>query len=191
MLTEKRVVEHFLTLEEGGGRHDITEEKVHLVSGICTLIEIIFPPGPAGLVGVRALQGVHQLIPESNKLWLTGDDITYPHAAPVDLLTNTKTLRVLGYNEDEEFPHTIIFRFTVATLIDDPAAAIEKLLKDRLPGELPFYIKVLPDMLTEIVNTKLILENYIVPLLGEMNKRDETRWRSEIKDKPMEELARL
>ncbi|GAH73967.1 unnamed protein product, partial [marine sediment metagenome] len=100
-------------------------------------------------------------------------------------------IRVLGYNEDETYPHTITFRFTVATLIDDPAAAIEKLLKDRLPGELPSYTKALPDMLVEIVNTKLVLENYVVPILDQMNKRDEDRCRSEIKGMSMEELARL
>lgn len=191
MKPEQKVVEYHLELEEGGDTSTITREEVSLYPGICTLIEVVFPPGPAGLVGVRALQGLHQLIPESNKLWLTGDDTTYPHGSPVDLITGSKILRVEGYNTDETYSHTIIFRFTVAIPTIDSVALLTEVLKERIPTEIPFYIKALPEILAEASETKLILKDFVLPILDAMNKRDEDRWRAEIRSKPIEELMRL
>ncbi|GAI07665.1 unnamed protein product, partial [marine sediment metagenome] len=109
----------------------------------------------------------------------------------VDLITGSKILRVEGYNEDETYPHTIIFRFTVAIPFDDPLLAINEVLRDRLPIEPSPYLVSIPDILTEIVNTKLVLENYVVPILRKIYEQDKDRYRAEIHNKTLEELARL
>lgn len=191
MVTEQKVIEYPFKLSSEGLPTDPTREQVPLVRGIIQPLEVIFPPGPAGLVGVRAYQGSHQLVPQRDTRWLVGDDITYPHYTPINLLSSPYVITLEGYNEDEEYDHTIIFRFTVIIPFDDPVKAIMALLGKRLPAELPTYMEGIPDLLTEMINTKLLLENYLIPTLDAMNKRDEDRWRSEIRDKPMEELARL
>lgn len=191
MITEKKVIEYPFFLESGGSEDAPIRQQVPLVRGIIQPIEVIFPPGPAGLVGIRAYQGSHQLVPQRDTSWLIGDDITYPHHTPIDLLSPPYTITLEGYNEDDTYDHTIIVRFSITVPVTDPVAAITKLLRDRIPDELPFYMKALPDMLTEIINTHLILENYVVPILDQMNKREEDRWRSEINAQSIEELARL
>lgn len=190
MITEKKVIEYPFLLESGGSSDDPTRFQVQLVRGIVQPLEVIFPPGPAGLVGVRAYQGSHQLVPQRDTTWLTGDGITYPHATPIDLLAAPYTITVEGYNEDETYDHTIIFRFSITVPVTDPATLIIELLKDRIPTELPFYMKAFPEMLAEIINTKLILENYVVPILREMNQRDTDRWRKELLSGTLSDLAR-
>lgn len=191
MVTEQKVIEYPFELTEGGSSDDPVRVQIPLVRGIVQPLEVVFPPGPAGLVGVRAYQGSHQLVPQRDTKWLIGDGITYPHHTPINLLSPPYVITLEGYNEDETYEHTIIFRFTVTSPVEDPLVAIGELLRARLPSDSSPYIVAIPQMLAEITNTKLLLENYVVPMLDAMNKRDEDRWRSEIKGMSMEELARL
>jgi len=190
MITEKKVIEYPFLLKSGGSSDNPLLQQVKLVRGIVQPLEVIFPPGPAGLVGVRAYQGSHQLVPQRDTSWLSGDGITYPHDTPIDLLSPPYVITLQGYNEDETYDHTIIFRFSITVPISDPVLAITELLKDRLPSELPFYIKAMPEILAEIINTKLVVENYVVPILREINQRDEDRWRKEILSGSLTDLAR-
>ena len=101
------------TIPVGVTREAPLRKEVTLPRGIVEELDVIFPPGPVGLVGVRVFRGLHQVVPARYADWLIGEDITFTHRTPVELLSEPYVLTLEGYNEDEVYDHTVIFRFTV------------------------------------------------------------------------------
>jgi hypothetical protein len=82
--------------------HDIV-----MVPGQVNLIHILFPPGCAGLAGLRIFEKSKQLWPSSPDVWLIGD--TAPVVFPEDYMVREEpyTFTLTGYNEDTLYEHTI------------------------------------------------------------------------------------
>lgn len=90
------------------------EEQVdvlRLTRGIVKRVEVVFPRGCAGLVGVRIFRGPVQVIPLNAPAWLDTDGETISINTEIDLSINPYELEVRGYNLDDTYSHTIRFRF--------------------------------------------------------------------------------
>lgn len=74
--------------------------------GLCTVdkIDVVFPPGCAGLVGVAIKVGGQQFFPPSGDPFITLDDNVWN--IPTSNLINSGQFDVLAFNADQ-FPHTI------------------------------------------------------------------------------------
>jgi len=90
-----------------------TELKVS--KGLIYKFELYFPPGPSGLVGVRVLQGSHQLYPYSIDEWFLGDreKIEFDDLM---IIGNEQTILVIEtYNLDDTYQHLIQLRLGILT----------------------------------------------------------------------------
>jgi len=84
---------------------------LRLSRGIIRKVEIVFPRGCAGLVGVRIFRESVQVIPLNYPAWLDSDGETISINTEIDLSVNPYEVEVRGYNIDDTYPHTIRFRF--------------------------------------------------------------------------------
>lgn len=98
------------------------ELEVNLTWGVITKVEVRFPPGNAGLARVRILEHRHQLWPTNRDEWFYGDDETITWDEYHELFEMPALFTLLGYNDDDTFPHTPIIRFEIL----HPLAAMAK-----------------------------------------------------------------
>lgn len=85
-----------------------TTTALNIPQGIMRRIEMRWPPGPAGLVGIRVAHSTQVIIPRTGSNWLITDDESIDW--PVEGLPTGNKWSVIGYNTGIN-PHTIYFRF--------------------------------------------------------------------------------
>ena len=73
-------------------------------------VDINFPAGCAGLVGVRLKQGSHQIIPSNSGEWFTGDNVNISFPENYLFSQSPYYIEVQTYNEDDLYQHKIILR---------------------------------------------------------------------------------
>lgn len=98
------------------------EVEVNLTWGVITEVEIRFPPRCVGLAKVKILERRHQLWPTNLDEWFYGNDETIKWDEYHELFEMPALFTLLGYNEDDTFPHTPIIRFEIL----HPLAAMNK-----------------------------------------------------------------
>lgn len=98
------------------------ELEVKLTWGVITEVEIRFPPRCVGLAKVKILERSHQLWPTNPDGWFYGNDETIKWDEYHKLFVMPALFTLLGYNEDDTFPHTPIVRFEIL----HPIAAMAK-----------------------------------------------------------------
>lgn len=79
-------------------------------------IDIVFPPGPMGAVGVAIGAAGQPIIPYNAGAWIIADDDTI--SWPIIGAHNSGSWEAFGYNLGH-FQHTVHIRFLLTTL-DDP-----------------------------------------------------------------------
>ena len=175
----------------GATKEDPLRREVTLPRGIIEELDVIFPPGPVGLVGVRAFRGIHQIIPFRYKDWLVGEDITFNYRTPVELLSEPYVVILEGYNEDEVYDHTVIFRFTVRSPEPDTEALIlaevQKIPVEEL-RKLSEELVHLPERLEEMA--ELVREQVAGPL-GKLVELLERQERERVRELSLSELAKI
>jgi len=166
-------------------------KEVTLPRGIIEELDVIFPPGPVGLVGVRVFRGLHQIVPARYEDWLVGEDITFTHRTPVELLSEPYVLTLEGYNEDEVYDHTVIFRFTVRSPEPDTEtlilAEVQKIPVEEL-RKLSEELVHLPERLEEMA--ELVREQVAGPL-GRLVELLERQEREKVRELSLSELAKI
>lgn len=83
------------------------ETRIDVVKGFIHHIDVVFPPGPSGLVGLRVLAGVFQIHPVSYGQWFVGDNIHFDHEVSFYLENPPYELTVQTYNVDTAYPHDV------------------------------------------------------------------------------------
>jgi len=89
------------------------ELEVNLTWGVITEVEIRFPPRCVGLAKVKILERRHQLWPANLDEWFYGDDETIKWDEYHELFVMPSIFTLLGYNDDDTYPHTPIIRFEI------------------------------------------------------------------------------
>jgi len=89
-------------------------------------VQIVIPPGHAGLTGIAVFYGIHQLFPLPRGEWLSGEDerISFPERWEIPFAK--ASLRILTYNEDDTYGHSFIIRFIT---VEHKEELIEERLK--------------------------------------------------------------
>ena len=86
---------------------------IELPVGVIHKIDIIFPHGCYGLVGVAVYQGIHLVWPSYSDEWFCADGETISFEEFYEVKKGLTTFTLKGYNEDDTYSHTILFRFGV------------------------------------------------------------------------------
>jgi len=89
------------------------ERRVIVDWGVLVKVEVEFPAGCCGLVGVKILYQGRQIFPTNKGFWFISDDyvISFPEYFPFNQRENE--LVIQAYNEDEIYFHTPIVRLAV------------------------------------------------------------------------------
>ena len=97
------------------GTSDIAPQTTAVVleNAFLVDVEIIIPPGHAGLTGIRILQSVQQVIPWGNLSWISSDN--YSRIFPFNAEIGSRSISVQAYNTDV-FAHSFQVRFHVRDL---------------------------------------------------------------------------
>jgi len=104
------------------------ETIAKLVRGVIHRVEIRFPPGPAGLLHVQIWRGGHQIYPSVTGQSFASDDETIAFDDFYELYHHPTYLRILTWNEDEYYPHTVRVRIGVLPkYVVDPRLMFEDL----------------------------------------------------------------
>ena len=98
------------------------EREVNLTWGVITEVAVRFPPQVRGLAKVKILEHRHQLWPTNLDEWFYGNDETIEWDEYHELFEMPALFTLLGYNDDDTFPHTPIIRFEIL----HPLAAMAK-----------------------------------------------------------------
>lgn len=121
-----------LAIPASTAQSDPAELEVDLTWGIVSRVMVEFPPGCAGLAGVRILERRHQLWPTNLDSWLYSDGRCIEWQEYHELYHHPVVFTLLGYNLDDTFPHTPVVRFEIL----HPAAMLSRM------GGAPAYPQV-------------------------------------------------
>ena len=116
-----------LTVPPNTSASSPAELLVDLAPGTIHRVELQFPAGCAGLVHVRIFHASHQVWPSNPDGTISSDGLLVAWTEAWDLRSKPHQLRLLAYNLDDTFYHTIAFRFALAEFTGpgvEPAEAI-------------------------------------------------------------------
>lgn len=107
------IYNYSLTIPVSTSISDPLEQSITLVPGIIRKLDIEFPAGCQGRVGVQIWRSIHQLWPTNDQAWFVSDDYTISFPEEYELEEIPWELTLKGYNTSTSQPHTIKFRFGV------------------------------------------------------------------------------
>ena len=93
-----------------------TDTTMRLTKGRIKKVEVYFPWGCAGLVGIQVIRKTWQLAPLTRGEWLKGNDLLLSHTYDYDLGVEPYDLVIKGYNIDDTYEHT---PFVIIEIIRD------------------------------------------------------------------------
>ena len=112
------------------------EEKVEVVRGRLSRVEIAFPPGPAALVHVVILENLFQFAPALEGESFAWDDYTFGFDMDYALPDRVPVLTLAGWSPGTYFDHQVTFHFDVKVEAEeDERDLIRQLVQGMaLPG---------------------------------------------------------
>ena len=106
-----------------------TSSNIKAARGVIHKVDIVFPSGCAGLVKVAIFLGSSPMIPSTAGMTISGDGEIVNIPEFVNLRKDFNIITIKGFNEDDTYDHTILFRIYVlpkAVLL--PVGATEGIL---------------------------------------------------------------
>ena len=101
------------TIPANTAQENPLEQECKLTHGIIHRVEIAFPSGCAGLAHIQIKEGLHQLWPTNPEGSFNTDNFTVLINEFQELYRAPFTLTLLGWNEDDTYPHTLEIRFGI------------------------------------------------------------------------------
>lgn len=92
---------------------DPVTSTVSIAHGVLRHVSVSFPPGCAALCRVAVLYHESQIIPANRSEYLAWDALTISWPEEVPIHTVPYQLKLVGWNEDDTYPHTVTFRFDI------------------------------------------------------------------------------
>jgi len=112
---------------------DPEKEKVLLVRGTLTNVEIWFRAGPHNQVSVVVLDKILQIIPSAVGTVIIGNDIHHQVPMDYELDDGVHELTLVGWSPDTNYEHKVTFFFDVTPLDKSEKSAIQELLNVLVP----------------------------------------------------------
>ncbi len=88
---------------------------LELMQGVIYKVEVFFPPGSSGLMGVRVFDSASQLYPFTSNEWFTGDNNRIEYADTYRKNNPPFVFPIHTYNLDTDYDHACIVRIGIAT----------------------------------------------------------------------------
>lgn len=102
-----------LTIPKNTPKSDPVEEELALTYGVIQRVEVEFPPGCAGLAHVRIQYHEFDLYPTNPGTYFSGDGFTIAFDDNFPITEVPHMIKIVGYNEDDTFDHTVTVRINV------------------------------------------------------------------------------
>jgi len=99
-----------ITTGKGTVRYAPSVNRLYVTKGLVYKIEIDFPPGSAGLLGVAIYDGGFQVWPSTLGEWFTGDGILISFDDVYLKETEPYVFDIYTYNEDDTYDHSVTVR---------------------------------------------------------------------------------
>lgn len=163
-------------------------ETMKLSPGTVEKVDISFPAGCGGLVGVRINRGLFQLWPLTVGEWFITDDFTVSFPGTFADLERPYLLTFTAYNVDDTYDHTITVQIAIEISVEYVKQLVE-LVTTGFPELKEVFVTSLVPLLndTKVIRTTLTdrVANDLQTLLGLIEARD----KREIKEMSLEELS--
>ncbi|MGH9071242.1 MAG: hypothetical protein ACRDX8_08805 [Acidimicrobiales bacterium] len=119
-----RVYSFNATVEADTPAGSPTTTPTEFAPGTVGELELVFPDGCAGLVGVRITNAYGQVIPYAHGQWIRGNNEVL--RLPLEGYIQSGSWQVEAYNEDAVYPHTLMVRYLVTEVgsTEQPPAAL-------------------------------------------------------------------
>lgn len=88
---------------------------IKLFKGLIYHVELYFPPGSSGLMGVQLSAGGHQMYPFNRESWFIGDDVLFKYDDLEYFTISTSQLDIITYNVDSQFSHEVMINIGLLT----------------------------------------------------------------------------
>jgi len=179
-----------VTIPAGTGKGDGFGRPLRLVPGQIEKVDISFPAGCVGLVGVRILRGHLQLWPLSPDEWIISDNFTVSFPETYKLDERPFELTFEGYNLDETYDHTIRIGITLT----EQRIGLEEVvgfLSEGLPVILNPIVEEGKLVREEVVKLGSIVLDEIKPILEAIRDQEEKRLKREYTEMSIDELIKI
>lgn len=87
--------------------------SLKVLRGIITRSRLIFPPGPSGLVYVRACEGESQFFPATPGESFWGDNINQEFDDLYEITDDNRIINIYAYNLDAAYEHRFQIQFSI------------------------------------------------------------------------------
>lgn len=94
-----------------------TVKVINLTVGVLKNVEVMFPAGCEGDVGVRIKERERIIFPSSEDEWLIDDDRVIRWSENYIILPRHARFKLEGYNIDPIFDHCVYFRFNIIEIV--------------------------------------------------------------------------
>lgn len=112
------------------------DDPVIAMMGLCygtiMRVRVLFPPGPCGLAHMQIYRYEHQLYPTTPGASFAWDDTVIEFTDSYPLLGVPFEVKLLGWNTDDSYPHTIEVHLEVAEF--DITRVLYELVQQGLGG---------------------------------------------------------
>lgn len=102
-----------ITLAAGQSLNTATTTHMKVSAGVIHEINIVFPPGCAGLVYCAIYHGGHPIFPSTEAQYIRGDNEVVDFKEFYELIGVENHLYIVAWNEDEIYSHKITVRLGV------------------------------------------------------------------------------
>lgn len=111
-------------------------QDVQLPPGTIHRVDVQFPAGAVGLLRTIARRGAHQVWPSNEGGYFASNGQTLSWEDEYDLADAPFTLRLVAWNLDDFYSHTVTWRFALRSFPAGPAAvAAQKLYELVIASE--------------------------------------------------------
>jgi hypothetical protein len=104
---------YYLDVPAGTPESDPVEMVIDAVPGTLTRLDVMFPPGPQGEVGIRLLHSRHQIVPSFLGQFLNWDSGIVAVLVDYELPQSDAQLVLQGVSPNASFGHTIGVRLEI------------------------------------------------------------------------------
>jgi hypothetical protein len=94
---------------------DPSQGEIHVINGVITKFNLMFPPGSAGLLKVQVFWREFQVWPTTPGQYFYGDNYVFDFPENFPVSEQPFVLRIEAYNEDELYSHSAILRLGMTT----------------------------------------------------------------------------
>lgn len=102
-----------LTIPPNTGKDEQISVLCPLTYGMIEKLDILFPPGPCGFVGVAVDRFNTQILPTNPDSWFISDSETITSIESIAIHDRPFEIVFRGYNLDDTYTHTIYLRILI------------------------------------------------------------------------------